>query len=130
VPIIQRAGIDYEEDPGPVNGVLVKITHEFKGQGVALSSDGIAYTTRSQIEYGLVANGTNGVFGSFSQTRLQQVVKLLKPVLKSLGKTVPAGVTAATLATNEFLDPSISLPSRFKALSASQLTSYDPPAAG
>jgi hypothetical protein len=130
VPIIQQAGVEYEENPGPVNAVLVKITHEFKGQGVQLSSDGIAYTTRAQIEYGLVANGANGVFGSFSQSRLQKVVKLLAPVLKSLGKSVPSGVSASTLATNEFLDPSISLPARFKALSASGLTAYDPPAAG
>jgi len=130
VPIIQQAGIDYEENPGPVNGLLVKITHEFKGQGVALSPDGIAYTTKAQIEYGLVANGPNGVFGSFSTSRLKQIVKLVTPVLKSLGKTVPAGITASTLATNKFLDPNISLPARFKALSASQLTAHDPPAAG
>ncbi len=130
VPIIQQAGVNYEEDPVPVNALLVKITHEFKGQGVALTSDGIAYTTRAQIEYGLVANGTNGVFGSFSPSRLQQVIKLLTPVLKSLGKSVPAGVSASTLGTNEFLDPNISLPARFKALSASQLTAFDPPAAG
>jgi len=60
---------------------------------------------------GLVANGPDGVMGKFDLERVNDLIEKAIPVYTALGQTPKDGLTAEDIVTNEFLDPSIGLPS-------------------
>ncbi len=74
-----------------------------------LTEGGVADAVQKQLDLGIVGNGTDGVFGSFDDARVQKLLDDLVPVLTASGTEVPEGLSTADLVTNEFLDPSISL---------------------
>ena len=61
------------------------------------------------IKDGLIANGTDGVLGSFDADRVNNLIDIGRPVYAAVGQEPPADLTADDVVTNEFLDPSISL---------------------
>ena len=67
------------------------------------------YAVQTMINDGLIANGTDGVLGSFDADRVNNLIDIGRPVYAALGQEPPAGLTADDVVTNEFLDPSISL---------------------
>jgi hypothetical protein len=109
VPLLQQAAVDYEANPGPVNDLLVKYVSQIDGGGFTLSAGGVADAVQKQIEYKIVANGPDGVFGSFDDARVQTIIDTLTPALVKEGKTPKDGLAPSDLYTNEFLDPSIKL---------------------
>jgi hypothetical protein len=110
VPLLQKAALAYAAHPASTNAVIVKFTSSLKGTGVLVSAGLASYAARAQIKYGLIANGANGIYGSFSTTRLQSAITKLTPVLKAEGDAIKTGLKPTSLATNEFLDRSIKLP--------------------
>ena len=82
---------------------------QIEGGGFTLSAGKAADAVVKQLENGIVANGPDGVFGSFDQDRLQTVIDQLVPVFEAKGTNPSADLTPADLATDEFLDPYISL---------------------
>ena len=68
------------------------------------------YAVETMINDGLIANGTDGVLGSFDADRVNNLIEIGRPVYAALGQEPPADLTADDIVTNEFLDPSISLP--------------------
>ncbi len=110
VPLVQQAAVDYAVDPGPTNDVLVDYTSQLTGISVVLSNDLLDSANAAQLKYGLVQNGSDGTFGSFDLDKVQEAIDLLVPALTEAGVSVPTDLTPDDLATNEFLDTSISLP--------------------
>ena len=110
VPLLQQAAVDYIADPQPINDLLVDYVSRIDGGGFTLSDGLVADATAKQIEYGIVANGTDGVFGSFDDTRVQTIIETLTPALTDAGTPPVDGLAPGDLYTNDFLDPSISLP--------------------
>jgi hypothetical protein len=109
VPLLQQAAIDYVTDPEPINAALVDFVSQIEGGGFELSAGKAADAVVKQLDNGIVANGPDGVFGSFDQDRLQVVIDQLVPVFQEKGTSPAEDLTPADLATDEFLDPSISL---------------------
>jgi len=56
-----------------------------------------------------VGNGKTSTFGDFESPRLDDFIARAVPILREQGLTVP-DVTASDIATNEFLNPGITLP--------------------
>lgn len=108
VPLLQRAAIDYIKNPEPVNGVLVNFSMHTKG-GTRISAAGAADAVKRMVDLGIVGNGADGVYGSFDSARVQSLIADLMPALQARGKVVRAGLQAADLVTNEFLDRGIKL---------------------
>ncbi len=109
VPLFQRAAIDYVRDPRPINELLVKFAGELKNSGFTLSAGGVADAVQKQLKYGIVSNGTDGVFGSFDFNRIQRLIGDLEPVFAAQNKPIKSGLKPSDLATNEFLDKGIKL---------------------
>lgn len=114
VPMIQQAEVDYLEHPAVVNEVLAKFNSG--GYGASYWQTSLAYSEDAdQIlkNQDIVGNsvGGSGAIGAFEMSRLQQNVDTLVPIYKKQGASVAAGLTASSIATNEFIDPSIKLPS-------------------
>jgi hypothetical protein len=110
VPLFQEASVQYANSPAATEAAIVTYTNALKGTGVAVSAGEANYAYKSQLKYGLIANGSDGVYGSFSTARLQQAITKISPVLAAEGVQLKPGLTPANLATNKFLDPSIRLP--------------------
>lgn len=58
---------------------------------------------------GLVANGSDGTLGSFDADRLQEVTDIVTPIFAEQSTPVKDGIAMDEIATNEFLDPEVSL---------------------
>ncbi len=110
IPIFQQGLKDYVSDPGPVNQLLLQVVGKFSTSGFTLSPGLLADAAQKEKDLKLIANGTDGVLGSFDSSRVQKLITDLTPVLGKKGTPPKSGLTSADIATNQFLDKSISLP--------------------
>lgn len=108
VPLMQRGAIDYVRNPGPINAMLVDYTSKIKG-GTQISGPGSADAVQKMLSLGIVANGTDGVLGSYDTARIQALITDFGPVFAAKGKAPKATLKPSDIATNEFLDKSIKL---------------------
>ena len=108
VPMLQHAQIDYMSDPSRTNDVIIAAVAAFDTywtQDLALTS----YAVETMKRLGIVANGDTPTFGDFESPRIDDFIAKAIPILRAQGIEAP-DLTASDIATNEFLDPSISLP--------------------
>ncbi|MCU1677001.1 MAG: hypothetical protein JWM93_1759 [Frankiales bacterium] len=109
VPMIQKAQVDYMTDPTPTNDALVAIAAKIK-DGPPISADANAAAVKSMKDLKLVGNGSNSTLGDFDLARVTSTIDVLKPIFAAKKQAVPADLTAESIVTNEFIDPSITLP--------------------
>ena len=69
-----------------------------------LSEGGVADAVVKMDELGIVSNGPDSTLGNYDLDRIQAIIHT---VADMEAFAVPAGLTAADLVTNEFIDPSI-----------------------
>jgi hypothetical protein len=110
IPLFQAASVHYAKSPADAEAAIVKFTNSLKGTGVAVSAGLADYAYQAQLKYGLIANGTDGTYGSFDAAEVQSAITKLTPVFEGEGIHPKAGLKPSDLYTNEFLDPSIKLP--------------------
>jgi hypothetical protein len=109
VPVLQQAQVDYMADPAKTNALMIDLVQQYDTGWVY--SEGVAkYSAEEQIKLGLVGNGPNATIGDFDMPRIQGVLDIVKPIFAGQGTPVKDGTTPETLATNQFIDPSIGLP--------------------
>jgi hypothetical protein len=108
IPMLQRAAIDYVKNPVPIDTMLVDYTSKIKG-GTQISLPGAADAVQKMVSLGIVANGTDGVYGSYDTALVQQLINDYGPVFTAKGKAPKADLKPSDLFTNEFLDKSIKL---------------------
>jgi hypothetical protein len=104
VPVMQRAQVAYAKDGAKTNALIVKLVETYD-DGWVYAQGAADYAYAKQVELGLLANGEDGVMGSFDTTRVQTLIDIVgKYHDKSLAATKPD-----SLVTNEFLDTSVKL---------------------
>jgi len=108
VPILQQAEIDYTKNPVPTNEVIYNFANQLKG-GAQLTLAGSNAAVKTLLANGIIANGTNGVFGSFNSQTVQSLITTLKPIFAAQNQPIKAGLTPTDIATNQFLNPNIKL---------------------
>ena len=109
VPLFQQAQRDYLTDPGPTNKLLLHTVESLNTSGFGLSAGLVADGSAKQKSLGLIANGPDGVLGSFDTARVQKLIGQLTPVFEAQSTKPKAGLAPSDLVTNEFLDTSLSL---------------------
>lgn len=113
VPLVQKAEVDYFANPSTVNHVLAKFNPKYSASYWTTPAAESAWADKVMIDDDIVGNsdGGKGPLGGFDMARLAQVVKELLPIYKKESPgTYDPSVTAAGIATNEFVDPSVRLP--------------------
>jgi hypothetical protein len=109
VPIVQQAEIDYLVNPGPTNRLLTEAVAKFNdGWTYSMAVADFAAATFKRLK--LAANDTGGAVGGMDPARVQATINTFAPLLSSSGAAVKPGLTAADIATNQFLNPGIKLP--------------------
>jgi hypothetical protein len=110
VPVIQQASVDYLNAPETANAVILDAAGQFKDKFGWVYTQGAAdYGVATIKKDGLVANGTDGVMGSFDMARVEELIKVATPVYTAQDSAPKEGLKAEDIVTNEFLDPSIHL---------------------
>lgn len=109
VPLIQQAQHDYLLSPSTTNEVIVDVvqtlnpTTQYDFELAMASAD-------KQATDRLVSNSPDGTLGSFDLARIEEFIATAAPIYIERGDKVREGLTATDLVTNEFIDPTISLP--------------------
>jgi hypothetical protein len=105
VPIVQEAIVDYVSDPARANAIIIDAVEQYNSFWV-YSPELADYSVDTQLELGLVGNGSDGVVGNMDPARVQGVIDKMA----AAGLPVKEGLQASDITTNEFIDPSIGLP--------------------
>ncbi|WP_409331970.1 hypothetical protein [Trujillonella humicola] len=118
VPLLQQGQVDYMADPEPVNTAISQYLTDID-QFFQITPERADAITDSLNDDGIVANGPDGVLGSFDPDRMAEMTELLTGVFADLGTELAEDLTAEDLYTNEFIDESIAYdPSSFVSPSA------------
>lgn len=110
VPILQQSQIDYLEEPGRTNALLVEFVEAYQTSWT-YTAEVAGYSATSQVADGLVFDDpATGVFGAIDGDRVAEVVERFVPALQATG-ALPENVDVdpETLYDNRFIDDSISL---------------------
>lgn len=103
VPIMQQAQVDYIADPAATNALIVELVEQYN-TGWVYTAEAAEYAHKTGVADGILADGADGVMGSFDMDRVQTLIDIVSKY--SDGDV--SGVTPDSLVTNEFLDTSIS----------------------
>ena len=96
-------------DPAATNTLILDLVEQYNNGWVY--TQGVADFSVGQMKkLGLVGNGTDKTLGNFEEARIQKVIDIVVPALKTQGKATKDGLKPADLTTNEFVDTSIGLP--------------------
>lgn len=106
VPIIQRSAAGYLADPKPTNDLIVRLTEDF--DAYPYTPERAAYAARVMRDNGIVGNGPNRTLGDFDPARVTKLLDIVRPVFATAKSPLPAGLTAADVATNAYVDPAVS----------------------
>lgn len=108
VPMIQKASVNYLHNPDAINAAMTNFSNALHGP-TKLTKGLNDWEIKFDEQHGIIANGSDGTFGSFDLTRVTQFMSDLAPVLRLENVQPKQGITASQLVTNQFLDKSIHL---------------------
>jgi len=107
VPMLQRATVEYANDPAATNELIVKLTTEFNA--FPYSAARAAYAAKAMKDNGVLGNGSNATVGDFDPARVQRIIDVVSPIFAGQRTPVKDGLKSDDLFTNEFIDTSIGL---------------------
>jgi len=112
VPMVQKAQVDFVQNPKPVNRLLEKLVTQLNTFW-KLTPGGDAYNVATQRKLGLVQDGPDCTLGNFNFRRLQGVINKDLPIFKAKGfDTMKPNLKARSVATNQFINPKIGFPKK------------------
>ncbi|MGH1489768.1 MAG: ABC transporter substrate-binding protein [Acidimicrobiales bacterium] len=106
VPVFQQSIVDFQQDPVATNAAILQAVVDLDSFW-QLSEASVANTVVQMGALNVVGNGPNQTIGDFDIDRVNEVIKITADQVPSV--SVPEGLTAEDLVTNEFIDSSIGL---------------------
>lgn len=108
VPMMQQAQIDFVTSPDRTVATILDVVTQLDTTW-SQSADLANYAVATMKQLGIVGNGDTSTFGDFESPRLDDFITRAVPILREQGLPIPE-LAARDIATNEFLNPDISLP--------------------
>jgi hypothetical protein len=107
VPIAQQSTVEFMEDPEHAIGIIVDAAQQYDTGWVY--SEGLAGFSHEQMgELGIIGNGPDDTLGNFDMERVQQMIDIVTPIFEGQNAEFRTDLTPEDIATNEFIDDSIS----------------------
>lgn len=106
VPMIQQSQINYVKKPTAVNNLITKLNTAYGEIGGNYDLPVATYAVQTLLKDKIVAQPTNGAFGSFDPSRVTQLLSQLKPVLDKAGQSI-GSLKPSDVYTNQYIDKSI-----------------------
>lgn len=110
VPAFQQSMVDYYDAPDETLDLILEARTKFNTSSTPYVKANGEYSMKATKDLGLVGNGSTTAYGDFDMDRVQKMIDLTTPIFEDLGVKVPADLKPADIATNEFVDPEITLP--------------------
>jgi hypothetical protein len=105
VPLVQRAQVDYLNNPGKTNELVLRLVKEYNTGWVY--TPGLARYAIGKMRSDFVTNGSDQTLGNFDNARLQRMIDIVTPIFTAQRQPPKAGLKPEDIATNEFVDMSI-----------------------
>jgi hypothetical protein len=105
VPIVQRAQIDFLNNPEKTNALIIQTVTDYKDFWTY--SPGLAKYAIEQMRLDFVNNGADRTLGNFEVGRVQRLIDIVTPILVGQRQATKPGLRPQDLYTNEFIDPNI-----------------------
>ena len=105
VPMMQQAQIDYIGAPQRANEIIIATTKVYDSWWTQTEGD-TANGAKTQKDLGIIGNGETATFGDFEDARMRDFIAKALPIFRAQGLEV-MDVVPSDLATNQFLDPTI-----------------------
>jgi hypothetical protein len=105
VPIVQRAQIDFLENPDKTNQFIVDIVKDYNTDWTY--SPGLANYAIDKMRQDFVNNGPDKTLGNFDLARVKRIIDIVTPILTAQRQPPKANLKPEDIATNEFVDESI-----------------------
>jgi hypothetical protein len=113
VPIMQQASVDFITKPGPTNELVISTVEKMKDFWTY--SQGMAnYAVKTLQGLGLVGNGPDKTLGNIQDSRIQRMIEILTPIYAAQHKEIKAGLKPSDVYTNEYINPTIGVPTSSK----------------
>jgi hypothetical protein len=113
VPLVQRATVAFMANPLPTIKLILGVVTATK-QGYQDSEARSEHAVEVMRSEGLVTNGRDHTIGEFDLSpggRVQKLINIDTPIYAGQRKALKRGLQPADIATNEFINPAIGLPS-------------------
>ena len=107
VPLVQRSVRGYLADPEATNELIVRLVRDFGGY--PYSTERAAYAVSTMRANGIVGDGPNRTVGDFELARVTRLLDIVRPIFARARQPLPAGLSAADLVTNAYVDPAVSV---------------------
>jgi hypothetical protein len=105
VPIVQRAQVDFLQDPDRTNAFIIDLVKQYKTFWTY--SSGLATYAINLMRQDFVNNGSDRTLGNFEVDRIQRLIDIVTPILIGQRQPTKEGLRPQDLYTNDFIDPSI-----------------------
>jgi hypothetical protein len=109
VPIIQQSQVDYVTDPSRANALILDLVTQYNDGWLYVAGQADA-AVELGLANGMISNSPDGTLGSFDMDRVTAFIASAVPIYETTGEKIKEGLTAADIVTNEFIDPTITLP--------------------
>jgi hypothetical protein len=109
VPILQRSQVSFAQKPDQAIKVILDLVKRYN-TGWQYSEGLARFSAEQMMTQGIVSNGADKTLGDFELNRVERIINITKPIFAAQRKPVKDGLKAADIATNEFIDTSIGLP--------------------
>ena len=108
VPIVQRAQVDYLANPAATNKLVLDLVKQYNDGWVY--TEGLANYAIEKMRSDFVKNGSDQTLGNFDNARLQRMIDIVTPIFTAQNQPPKSGLKPEDIATNEFIDTSIGVP--------------------
>jgi hypothetical protein len=105
VPLVQRAQVDFLNNPDKTNELLLRLIKEYNTGWVY--TPGLASYAIDKMRSDFVTNGPDKTLGNFDTARVQRMIDIVGPIFTAQRQPPKAGLKPEDIATNEFVDMSI-----------------------
>jgi hypothetical protein len=111
VPLLQRAQAEFVAAPARTVRLILAAVDAYRG-GFFYSQPLADYAVGVMLREGIIGTGGNRTLGDIDPGRIGRLIAILSPILASQRKPIKAGLAAADVVTNAYIDPAITLPQR------------------
>jgi hypothetical protein len=109
VPMLQRATVDYLQDPAGTNDLIASLVKDFNAFPYTAARAAQAVTVMKNNK--IMGNGGNAAVGDFDTSRVSRIIDLVKPIFAAQRHPIRGDLKPEDISTNEFIDPSIGIKS-------------------
>jgi hypothetical protein len=111
VPILQRAQVDFVQRPAGAITVILAVNDAYHSS-FHYDRPLAEYAVKTMLDQAIVGNAGNPTLGDFDTGRIARLIGILAPILTGQKKPIKAGLGAADVVTNTYLDDRVGLPAR------------------